>query len=870
MTRWRQIVGRARADRELAQEIQAHIAERVDDLVERGMSSDEARRTALREFGNPVRCLEDSRAVWLTPWLVSVGQDVRYVLRTIRRQPVFSASVVLILTLGIGLVTALFTVFNARVLRPWPVPDPSSLVLVKPLPATRDPHGTLSGVEYRYFREHARSFSHLAVQVPGGSQVGRSDGTMFAEVQTQYVTANYFDALRIRMTIGRGFLPDEEDYSLPKEVVVISERLWREYFASDPGLIGNPIRVGNQLATVIGVTERGFAGVRIAGGLRVDLWMPLTTGGIAYDRKYSANWLRQLDNPRHSIGHVFGRLRPGVTGEEATAELAVLSRQFRTPLAMEAPGVIVADTRPLSTNYENVRMRLKTQSVMLFALLLVMLLACANAGNLVLAKTVARRDEIAIRLSLGASRSRVARQLITETLVLSLVAGCAALYLSATVPGLLIRLRGSEIYSHEHLAPDAFVFIFTLLLSMIACAVASLGPVLRATRAAAIGGGKDRALAGPASHGLRVSLLATQIALSTVLLVGAGLLTRAASHAMSIDPGFAIGGIREMSIELPRGTRADALPVIREALTTAGLPPMAFSFLPPISGARMEIGVRHPNSTEENRRLVLRPVSANYFEVLGIPFLTGRPFGERVTGRELVVSQSAARLLWPNDDPIGKRLLSGAMDTPAELHEIVGVVADVATMTIAEVEPVIYQPVQAGRVVLIRDPSPAVSARMTDLVESAVPGARSFSRPLMDAVRDSLTSLVIGSRIAWVLGGLALVLAMLGAFGVFASMVEERRREIGVRMALGARGSQVVQLVLRGATRPVLAGLGAGLALSLVVTPLLRSALYGMSPFDPIAYLGIAAILLASSLAATWVPAARATRVEPAITLRGD
>jgi predicted permease len=865
MTWWRQIVGRARADRELAQEIQAHIAERVDDLVERGMSSDEARRTALQEFGNPVRWLEDSRAVWLMPSLVSFGQDIRYVLRTIRRQPVFSASVVLILTLGIGLVTALFTAFNATVLQPWPVPDPSSIVVIKPRPASNEQYGTLSNLEYRYFREHARSFSHLASSLGGGGSVGRNDGTTFATLQTQYVTANYFDALRIGMTIGRGFLPEEEDYASPRAIAVISERVWREYFASDPGVLGSPIRIGGKTVTVVGVAERGFAGVR--GSIRDDLWLPLPTVATVS----SADWLRTFDNPRGASGQVFGRLRPGVTAERALAELDVLSRQFRSTHAMEAPGLRLADTRPLSADHETVRRDLPAQSLMFFAVVLVMCLACANAGNLVLAKTVARRDEIAIRLCLGASRSRVARQLITEVLVLSLCAGLVALYLAATAPSLLIRLSGSEIRNDAHLAPDAFVFLFTLLLSIVACAVASLGPALRVTRVVAMGSGKDRALAGPSSHRLRVSLLAMQIAFSTVLLLGASLLTRAVSHAMSLDPGFAVAEVQQIALEVPRGASADALQRIRETLTTAGLPPTAFSSLRPITTARTEISVRHPNQEAgKNRRLVLRPVSAGYFGVLGIRFLTGRPFGDHINGRELVVSESAARLLWPNEDPIGKRLVSGGNDKPPEFHQIVGVVVDVPTTTLTEVEPVIYQPMHLGNVVLVRDLSPGVSARIKGLVESAVPGASSYSRPLVDEVRDSLRSLVLGSRIAWVLGGLALVLAMLGAFGVFASMVEERRREIGVRMALGARGSQIVQLVLRGATGPVLAGLAAGLVLSLIVTPLLRRALYGMSPFDPIAYLEIAAILLASSLAATWIPAARATRVEPAITLRGD
>ena len=866
MNWWRQIVGRTQADRELAQEIQAHIAERVDDLVERGMAPDEARRTALLEFGNPVRHLEDSRAVWLIPWLVSVGQDVRYVLRTIRRQPVFSVSVVLILTLGIGLVTALFTAFTAAVLRPWPVPEPSSIVVINPRPASDEQYGTLSSLEYRYFREHARSFSHVAASLGGGGPVGRTDGTIFATLQSQYVTANYFDALRVGMTIGRGFLPEEEDYLSPKAVAVISERVWREYFASDAGVLGSPIRIGDKTVTVVGVAARGFAGVR--GSIRDDLWLPLPTVATGTG---SAAWRRKFDDPRESFSQVFGRVRPGVTAEEALAELNVLNRQFRSAHAMEAPGLRVTDTRPLSADNANVRRALPAKALMLLALLLVMLLACANAGNLVLAKTVARRDEIAIRLSLGASQSRVARQLITEVLVLSLVAGLVALYLAAIVPSLLIRLSGSEVLNAAHLAPDALVFLFTLVMSMVACAVASVGPVLRVTRAAAIGSGKDKALAGPSSHRLRVSLLATQIALSTVLLLGAALLTRAISHAMSLDPGFAAADIQQIAVEVPRSAAADALPRIRETLTAAGLPPTAFSSLRPITTFRMEIDVRHPNQgAEKKRRLELRPVSASYFGVLGIRFRSGRPFDDRVSSRELVVSESAARLLWPNEDPIGKQILTESNDKPAESREIVGVVADVATTRLTEVEPVIYQPMHVGNVVLVRDLSPAVSGRIRDLVESTVLGASSYSRPMVDELRESLTDLVMGSRIAWGIGGLALVLAMLGAFGVFASMVEERRREIGVHMALGARRSQVVQLVLGGATRPVLAGLGAGLTLSLIVTPLLRRALYGMSPFDPIAYLEIAAILLASSLAATWIPAVRATRVEPAITLRGD
>jgi predicted permease len=866
MSWWGEFVRRGRADRELAREMDAHKRERMDDLVERGLPIDAARRQAALELGNTVKWTEESRAVWIASWLTSVGQDLRYVLRMIRRQPVASASIVLILALGIGLVTALFSVVNAEVLRPWPIPDPSSVVILKGRPAPDREYGLLSHPEYRYFREHAQSFSHIASSIGGGSPIGYRNGAMFADLQTKYVTANYFDALRIGMEAGRDFLPEEEDYVAPKSVVVISERVWREYFASDPEVIGSPIRVGDFLRTVVGVAERGFADTR--GGLRVDLWMPLPTVAIAFAESGVEGWLKGFNDPRSSRGQVFGRLKPGVTATQANAELDVLSRQFRRSHGMDAPGLLVTDTRPWSANQEGVRNRLATLPAMFAALMLIMLLACTNVSNLILANTIARQGEIAIRLSLGASRARVARQLLTETLVLSFIAGAIGLYLAVTVPSLLIQLNGSEIRNRDHLSADAPVFLFALGMSLVACMFASLGPALRATRATRIRGGKDAAV--PSSRRLRAALLATQIALSTVLLIGAGLLTRAISHAMTIDPGFAIGQIQELTLTLPPKAPAADIKLVREALMKTRLPPTAFSELNPITSARMEMNVRHAGQPpDKGRRLVLRPVSSNYFEVLGIPLLSGRTFDDRHAGRELVISQSAARLFWPNDNPLGQRLLSGPAET-SESHDIVGIVADVPTTTLTETEPVIYRASDWAGIVLTRDLSPAVSEQIKALAQSVAPGALVSSRPLVDAIRDSLTSLIAGSRMAWGLGLLALLLAGIGAFGVFASMVEERRREIGTRMALGAEGWQVVRLVLSGAAWPVATGLLAGLALSLVATPVLRNSLHGMSPFDPIAYIEISGILLAAALAATWIPALRATRIEPAITLRGD
>jgi hypothetical protein len=263
-------------------------------------------------------------------------------------------------------------------------------------------------------------------------------------------------------------------------------------------------------------------------------------------------------------------------------------------------------------------------------------------------------------------------------------------------------------------------------------------------------------------------------------------------------------------------------------------------------------------------------VSRRYFDVLRIPVTAGRTFAPRAGDHELVVSRSAAETLWPNEPAVGKVLVRGSHDGREETYEVVGVVRDVATTRLSQLEPVIYQPIERGPLVLMRHDSPAAVDRAKALIQSAAPGVAVTARPLVEDARESITDLILGTGVAWALGIVALLLATVGAFGVFASHVEERRREIGVRMALGAAGWQVVRLVAAGASRPVIAGLTFGVVLSLILTPLLRTTLYGMTPFDPIAYVGVLLVLLTSAAIATWIPAVRATRVEPATTLRGE
>jgi predicted permease len=862
---WLRLFRRKHADAELRREMDAHVAEHVDALVERGVAPHVARGLAARAFGNRTRYLEESREVWRARWTEGIAQDVRFAARALRGQPLFCLNAVALLTFGIGLVTALLCYMNATMLRQWPVPDPSSIRLIRGKPTEEHRFGLLSNLEAQYFRSRARSFTHIAVFVPGGGPVALESGVPVADVFYNFVTPNYFQALGIDIAVGRGFLPEEEDYVAPKAVAIISDHLWRRYFNADPTIVGRVIRVRDKLRTIVGVAEPGFSDVH---GTRGDLWMPLTTMAISFGDGVDKTQLARLNDPRQSSPHVFGRLAPGVDARAAQAELDVLSSQFRRSVGLETPGVLLFDTRPLSTN-PSMRSGLPTWGLMFGALFMVLLLACANVGNMNLARALTRQQEIAMRVCLGASRWRVARQLLIESLMLSLAAGALGLYLAVTALRVLLETAGAS-RRPDFLEADALVFGGVFILSLVACVFSGLAPMLRLTRLSLATSGTDRFTSTAGTGRLRALFLAVQIALTMVLLGGATLLTRAVGHAMTLDPGFAVEGVQLTFLHASIRTPKDALREIDRALATVE-PPVASAMFEPITKGRTEIALRRIGEPREKRRFLLsRPVSANYFDTLGIRVLLGRTFNADRGQQEIVLSESAARAFWPNENPIGQVLTRTETGVREESHEVVGVVADVATTTLTEVEPVVYWETDVPRVLLTRDGSRAMSDRIGAAVRAVAPGVEIVTQPLEHNLRDSLKNLVAGGRLAWSLGGLALLLATLGAFAVFTYVVEERRREIGVRMALGAGSQQVVRLVLAGIRTPVLGGLLVGTLASIGGARLLRSALYGLNPFDPIAYLLSAGLGAVAAAAATWIPARRATRIDPAITLRAE
>jgi predicted permease len=872
MSVWQWLAGRRRAEQELAREIDAHIAERTDDLIEHGLAPADARAQAHRELGNKTLLIERSREVWIPPRLSSVWQDLRYAARSIARQPGFALSTIGILALGIGPVTALVTMFNGRLLRPWPVRDPGAIVIVRPIPGPKQQYGSLSNIEYRYLREHARTLTHLSTWMPGGGPVAYGGNRI--DVQSNFVSANYFDMLGVRMHMGRTFLPEEEDYTSPRAVAIISERLWREYFGAPASIVGDAILVYGRPFTVVGVAEKGFFDVEAF--MRRDLWLPRPSAALMpFVRDFAADVKALSDPLRGGIEQVAGRLAPGITPAAAQAELAVLGRQFSSSVPLNGHGYRLEDTRPVTRDPAGVARDLPVIKLVLSALMLVMLLVCANVGNLILARGLSRQRELTIRVSLGASRMRVVRQLVTEGLLMSVAAGAIGLGLGVVVLRIFVSRVGSAVLANPApFVPDALVVAVTLVLAVLSCLTSSVMPALRSTR---VGIATRTAENGAVRRGagrLRTTLLAVQLALSMVLLVGAGLLTRAVGHAMTVKPGFAIHEVQSVALRLPAGAPAARSAIfyqtLRDGLEASALPPFAFSEFSPITRSQRIVPLRRSEDGRGTARaLVVRDISSRYFNVLSIPLVSGRTLNDDEHVEEAVVNESAARLFWPGDDAIGKQLVSGDGDS-ATSHTVVGVAKDVPVTSLSEIQPVVYKSLRTAGLVLVRDLSPAVVDRIASVARAIEPDLDIVAKPLADDLTAATQGTATASRFAWAIGLLALALATVGAFGVFAYSVEERRREIGIRMALGADARDIVWTVISSAGRALTVGVVGGLLLASAAAPVLGRFLYGLSPFDPIAYAGISAILVVSALLATWVPARRAAQIDPAITLRGD
>jgi predicted permease len=863
---WRRLaylIRQRRIEAELAEEMASH----------RAMAGD-------RAFGSALRAHEDSRAVWIAPWLDSLWQDVSYAARGLRRQPAITAVIVLVLGTVIGLHTTLVTVITGVLLRPWPGISDASTVVTIYLVGQNGRAGGFRMADYRLVVDRARSLSGIAAMTPEEVRVGDSRGDERARsTAALLVSGNFFDLLGIGVTAGRGIVPADDRDGAPAAVAVLGYDFWRSHFSGDPTVVGRTLRIDDRVFTIVGVVSRAFNGSEPAYGK--SLYLPLAAGALLGSATTGPP--APSGETRERVLELVGRLAPGSARADAEAELRVLSGELARAFDAKPIGALVTGTSFAShPDRRNATQPLIAAALVSAGLLLVWLTACANIGNLQLARAAARVREIGIRLSLGASRARIVRQLLTEGFVVALGASAMGVAAAYQLPFLILRAVGNAEQSFPFVVtPDALVLAYAIVAAALSTVAFGLAPALQATRTDVSSALNLREGLPRSSSRLRNGLLAVQVALSVTLLASAGLLVRGTrQHAQSFDAGFAVDELTVVGFDLPAGAYNDAR---RRALVAdlmqalRGLPPGAvdafgFGTWEPtfiMRGFRMP--VRRPGqSRAQARDVTSMQISVGYLDALRIPIVAGRDFAPSdVTRRVAIINETMARQYWPDEHPVGQTFFSNG----AEPVEVVGVMRDAHTHSLYTVPPIFYEPLRDGRpmpTLLVRSRARTIASDLAGVVARVDPRVQPRIAPLASSLEARLKEMRIGPLLAGALGLFALVLATVGLSGVFGYAVSQRTREIGIRLALGAQPSAVVRLILGGHSRAVLVGLAIGLLGALAASAVLGNRLHGVSPLDPLTYLGVSAILTVAGLSATYLPARRAVRVDPVDALRHE
>ena len=806
---------------------------------------------------------------------MSILQDIRYGLRMIAKAPGFTLLATLALALGICANTTIFSFINGLILRPLTgVKDPDRLVAVYTADYSSGLYGGSSYPDYLDFRDQADVFENLAafdqtvLNATSESDAERLRGFI--------VTGNYFDVLGVRAQLGRTLQPSDD-----QPLVVISDSLWQRRFSADPTVVGRTLRLNDKLYTIIGVAEPSFRGLRL--GSPPEFWLPVTG-----DIKETARDNRGIQ--------LIGRLKPGVTVAQAQTQLTTIAAR----LAQAYPDTNVGtldrpnEPKPVTVVRESrigpdAQVAIKRVSLLLFAVVgLVLLIACANVANLLLARASVRRREIAVRLALGASRGRLIRQLLTESLLLALLGGVAGLLATQWTVRLLPQFFPANDASGLDLSVDWRVLLFTLGVSLLTGLLFGLAPALQATRlnllpalkAESAGYGQRRRRIA-----LRDVLVIAQLAMSLVLLVSAGLFVRSLRQALTFDPGFATENLLAASMETRGGARLNkqqSQEFYQQALERAGSLPgvqsVTLSMIVPLSGGgyrRMTTLEGYQPKPNEDTELNTNTIGLNYFNTMGIPIVAGRDFNAQ--DREgsplvVIVNEELARRYY-GGNAVGKRLQIGS-NVPS--REIVGVARTARYRNLREEPlPFIYIPMaqeyQSGMTLLVRtkvDPEELVGALHKEMraLNKDVPlfGVATMSERIGGQLAADRTVAVLLS----IFGGGALLLAAIGIYGVMGYAVAQRTHEIGVRIALGAEHRDILRLIVGQGMVLIAIGAGIGLALALAATQVLKSLLFGISATDPLTFASVIVVLVGVALLACYLPARRATKVDPLEALR--
>jgi len=879
---------RGKWERELGDELRFHVEQQTAANVAAGMPREEARRQAMLQFGGPESVKEDCREQRSGFWIEALWVDTRFALRMLRKNPGFTAVAVLTLALGIGATTAVFSVVNAILLKPLPYPNPDKIVMLwwkapissAQFDADRFPWGKR---DFLHFSQSSKAFQSLGAfksdffNFAGSGEPVRLDGLR--------ASAGFFSALGVVPALGRTFTPEEEQSGREFEVI-LSDQLWRDRFGADPGILGRAITLGGASYTVVGVMPRGFAFPRaeempavLSFPPRIQLWVPLDIPAAPRGPQDLA---------------VIGRLNPGVTREQAAAELRIYGDRMEkdspgtgawyNPNVVPLARQVVGDTR-------------RPLLLILAAVGIVLLIASSNVASLLLTRSLGRKREFTLRSALGAGRRRLIRQLLTESLLLAAIGGVAGIALAEVSLYALKILGPTNIPRLRDVSLEPRVFFFAIAITLVAGILFGLAPALASSRENLVESLKEsgqRSGGGAAHSKLRNALLVSEVALALVLVISAVLLVRTFHRMLEADAGFNPARVLTFQLSLPnakyKGTDRMAevyQKALRALQSLPGVQSAGIVSEVPMGGSTDGTVIRVPDHARANDKdhpfANYSFASPGYFSAIGTPLLRGRDFLETDTAGSMlvtIINSAMAQKYWPGQDPIGRQV--GVQDTRWATRTVVGIVADIKHNSLRD-DPVpeMYVPYTQNEIKIW----PSMQTMQAALRTKADPAALTASvrealrsvdadlpvanvATLAALVNDSMAQPRFSLFLVGSFGGLALVLAMIGMYGVISYSVQQRTQEIGIRMALGASRAAVLRMILGLGAQLAVLGIAIGLLASWMVTRTMESFLYQVRATDPLTFAAVSIALMCVALAACYIPARRAMSVDPNIALR--
>jgi putative ABC transport system permease protein len=871
--RVRGIFGKRTDDLEFDAEIQGHLRLLTERYMRQGLTPENAELAARRQFGNTTLLREERKAMLTIPTIEACWSDLVYALRMLRKNPGFATAAVVTLALGIGANTAIFSVCNAVLLKPPPYAEPDRIVMLWEHRRGQMPQ-TVAPANFVDWREQTRSFSEVAA-IRSTSMILIGQGEP-ARLKGAAVSANFLSLFGVQLILGRNFLP-EEDQPERNRVAILSYQMWRERFGAQPDIVGKPITLNDTSHTVVGVLPLDFQFASNPSDFQArnqfDFWVPLALN------------LEKLQRETHPL-RVFARLKPGVALAQAQADLNVVGANLER--------LYPEDNREMGITAVPLGEQLTTTvrpvlTILLSAVGLLLLIACANVANLLLSRAAAREKEMAVRQALGASRWRLAQQLLTESLLLASLGGAGGfLFAWATISALSSRLP-ADLSRASGVTLDARILVFTGLISLATGILFGLAPLFQARKVNANEALKQNARGNSGSQArMRSALVVAQVAIATMLLIGAGLTAKSLWALLHVSPGFRTEQILTARVSLPRSRYPDNQRIAafqQELLTSVqsapGVQSAGFATYLPLSGTdngwAFFIEGRPPLPVGVFNGAKYRPASPGYFETIGIPLLRGRTFTFADTEDApwvVIINQVMARKYWGEQDPVGQRLRFGGK----VWRTVIGVVGDVLHEGLdGAANAEMYVPftqapnVESGPTLVVHtaiDPT-AVAVNLRSAV-SAIDRALPIDQieTMEQFVSVSVAQPRFRTAILVAFSFLALLMASIGIYGVMNYLVIQRTHEFGIRMSLGATQGDVLRLVLGRAAVLISLGLGLGLLGSVLLVRLIAKLLYGVAPLDPFTFATVSILLSAVALSASYLPARRATRVDPIVALR--